>query len=435
MYQITKQVPAVGKYDLVVAGGGPSGIISALAGAKMGLKTALVERFGFLGGTATGGYVLPISGFYFKGRQVVGGLPFEFVKRMEARGGARFEMPRGNVSFSPEIYKLVAEEMLTEAGVELYTNSCLTDCVCEDGRIQAVIFENKNGAEALDAEVFIDATGDGDLARSAGAEMLPLGEGECPQPLSMCFLIGGVDTDTDLLRDFIHHDGKVKRSCNPLLHERLMEELACAEFSQFGGPWFNVTLCGDVLAVNVTRTGANAQNNRELRDAERTLRRDMFAITDFWRRNYSEFADSYIIASAPFVGIRETSHIKGRYVMTGEDLLSGGRFPDTVALCAHPVDIHSAKDGTQRLKGLPAAAGVPYRAMISPDVKNLLCPSRCISAEKVAYASLRVQATLMALGQAAGIAAGLYCEEKTDVAEISLPALLDTLHAFGGITE
>lgn len=433
MYIITKEVPVVGTYDLAVIGGGPSGIITALAAAKEGCRVALVERFGFLGGTASGGYVLPISGFYLRGRQVVGGIPFAFAKRLEQAGGAAFEYPKGNVSFSPEVYKLVAQEMLTEAGVEVYTNAYLTDAVVEDGRIRAVIVENKSGAGAIEATVFADATGDGDLAHLAGVEMLP-DPAEGLQPMSLCFLLGGVDVTTPLLRDCIRHDGKTGASVNKIIHALLQDEQAAGGYTQFGGPWFNVTLCGDVLAVNVTRSGSDARDARALRDAEFALRRDMFAIVEVLRRKYPEFADCYIISSAPLVGIRETRHIRGAYTMTGADLTEAHVFPDCVALCAHPVDIHNTVDGTQICRRLEQAAGVPYRAMYSPLVKNLLCPSRCISAERVAYASLRVQATLMALGQAAGVAAAL-ARESGDVSAVDTAALLAGLHELGGITE
>lgn len=433
MYKITKEVPVTGKYDLAVIGGGPSGIITAITAAREGLKVALLERFGFLGGTASGGYVLPISGFYLKGRQVVGGIPFEFVKRMEENHGAEFEFPKGNVSFSPEVYKLTAQEMLTEAGVKVYTNAYLSDVVMEDGKLCAVVFEGKNGTEAIDASVFADATGDGDLAHLAGADMLDKSQ-EGLQPMSLCFLLGGVDVTTPLLKDCIIHDGKTGASVNEAVHEMLENALPEGGYSQFGGPWFNVTLCGDVLAVNVTRCGADGCDARALTKAEFALRNDMFAIVALLKDRYPEFANCYIISSAPMVGIRETRHIKGVYTMTGDDLINARAFDDGVALCAHPVDIHSTKGGSQICRRLEKPAPVPYRIMLTPNVKNLLCPSRCASAEREAYASLRVQATLMALGQAAGVAAALGHNDK-DVLSIDTALLIDRIKKLGGITE
>lgn len=432
---IQRQVKTVGKYDVVVCGGGPAGWIAAVTAARAGRKTALIERFGFMGGTASGGIVVPLSGFYLKGRQVVGGIPFEFVKRMEAMGAAIFEMPKGHISFDPETYKLVCQEMLVEAGVEVYANALLTDCVREENRITAVVMENKNGAEAIEADCFIDATGDGDLAHLSGVTMLEKAPDEELQPMSLCFLLGGVDTSTPLLRDCIHHDGKTGASCNMTIHDKLAEACAAGEIEQFGGPWFNVTVTGDALAVNITRTAADGADNRSLRDGEFRLRRNMFAIVAFLKKTYPEFAHCHILSSAPLVGIRETRHIRGYYTVTGDDILSGRTFADSVAVCAHPIDIHSAKGGEQICRRLDRSAGIPYRTMISPDCANLLCAGRCISADRIAYATIRVQATAMALGQAAGVAANLFCGGLANVADVCADALIPALHALGGITE
>ena len=160
----TKEVPVVGSYDVVVCGGGPAGLIAAIAAARGGARTALVERYGFLGGMATAGLVAPISVFNYNGRRIVGGIPWEFVERLSEIGGAEEEKPLGNITFSPEKYKLVAQRMLLEAGVTLYFHSYLTGCRTKEGRISHVVIENKNGAEALVARYFIDATGDADLA-------------------------------------------------------------------------------------------------------------------------------------------------------------------------------------------------------------------------------------------------------------------------------
>ena len=189
----TKEVPVVGSYDVVVCGGGPAGLIAAIAAARGGARTALVARYGFLGGMATAGLVAPISVFNYNGRRIVGGIPWEFVERLAGIGGAEEEKPLGNITFSPEKYKLVAQRMLLEAGVTLYFHSYLTGCRTEEGRISHVVIENKNGAEALVARYFIDATGDADLALRAGVPMQPAGT--TLQPASLIFMLGGVDTD------------------------------------------------------------------------------------------------------------------------------------------------------------------------------------------------------------------------------------------------
>ena len=206
MIEINKKVKITADYDVIVCGGGCAGFIAAISAARTGLRVALIERYGFLGGTASGTYVVPISGFYYKGERVVGGIAWEFVERLEKLGAALVELPKGHVSVNPEYYKVVAEQMALESGVTLYTNTYISDCIVEDNRVKYIITESKNGTEAFGADQFIDATGDADVFYMAGAPMLE--KSGSLQPVSLCFVITGVDTTTPLLRDCIHHDGK-----------------------------------------------------------------------------------------------------------------------------------------------------------------------------------------------------------------------------------
>ena len=419
LYQ--KQVPVVGHYHTVVCGGGPSGWVAAVASARAGRKTALVERFGFLGGTASGGFVVPLSGLYHSGNRVVGGIAWEFVERMVAAGKAQVELPKGHVSMDPEFYKVVAMDMVRQAGVELYTNSYIVHCDSQDDHIKDIIIESKNGAEALTADYFIDATGDGDVCHLAGVPML---EREVElQPMSMCFLLGGVDLTTDLLKYNIHHDGKTcKQSIHTEIHDYLQSISGEREVPQFGGPWFNTVMCGDLVAVNITRAAADATDRAEMTEAETKMRKDAFVLIELLREHYPEFKNAYIAYTAVQGGVRETRRIKALHTVTGDEMRSGTAFSDTIALSAHPMDIHSAKDNSQTVDHLPMAAGIPYRSIVPCGFDNLLAVGRCLSADRGAYASIRVQGTLMAVGEAAGIAVSL-CEAGDSVAKIDIEAL------------
>ena len=152
---ITKQVAVVGSYDVVVVGGGPAGVFAAIAAAREGAKVALVERFGFLGGMATAGLVMPLSVFTYNQELVIGGIPWEFIHRLVDMGGGYIEHPLGNVAFDPELYKLCMQRMVEEAGIALYMNSYLSGCTTEQGAIRHIVIENKNGSEALAARVFL----------------------------------------------------------------------------------------------------------------------------------------------------------------------------------------------------------------------------------------------------------------------------------------
>lgn len=212
---ITKQVAVVGSYDVVVVGGGPAGVFAAIAAAREGAKVALVERFGFLGGMATAGLVMPLSVFTYKNQRVIGGIPYEFLERLEAMGGGYIERPLGNVAFDPELYKLCMQRMVLEAGIDLYMNSYLSGCTMgENGEVTSIIFENKNGTEALESKMFIDCTGDADLAAMAGVPMQEQ-NGEPLQPLSTYFVLADVDTSSPLVFEAMHHN-KQGENCHCL---------------------------------------------------------------------------------------------------------------------------------------------------------------------------------------------------------------------------
>lgn len=400
---LQKPVPLAGTYDVVVCGGGPAGLMAAISAACQGCRTALVERYGFLGGAATGGLVIPISGFYHNGERVIGGLPWKFIQRLLDLNAALVELPKGHISANVEIYKLLAQRMALESGVELYTNSYLSHCSLEGGSIRHIFIESKNGTEALAARCFIDATGDGDLCHMAGVPMQP---DSGLQPMSLCFVLEGVDVSTPLLRDSIHHDGRGgSPSANEEIRQYLLECEEQGKLRQFGGPWFNTLVQGGGIAVNVTRCAGNGADRASLTRAELQLREDMFTIVGLLREKYPEFRHCSIVSSGVNAGIRETRRILGQYTLTGKDLLEGKTFPCPVARCAHPMDVHKAASSQQTLTRLERPAYVPHTALLPQGVDNLIAAGRCISADREAYASLRVQGTLMSIGAAAGIMA------------------------------
>lgn len=430
MIQITKNIPVAGSYDVVVCGGGPAGFIAAIAAAREGAKTALIEQYGFLGGMATAGIVAPLSVFTYKGKQVIGGIPWEFVQRLQQMGGGLIEKPLGNVAFEPELYKLCCQRMVLEAGVDLYMHSYLSGCDFEDGSVKHVIIENKNGTEALSAKVFIDCTGDADLAHMAGVEMLPM-EGMPLQPMSTYFVLSGVDTDSPMIQEAMHHNKQGENChCLPVREELLakMDELGMPEF---GGPWFCTTLQPGVVTVNMTRTAGDALDNRDFTRAECLLREDVFKMAKVLKDNFKEFENSYVSSVAVHAGIRESRRIHGVHVITADEYVSGYRYDDSISRGAHPIDVHVAKGASQNVTFLEQAAYVPYRALIAENVKNLLVAGRCISADKKAFASLRVQASCMGMGQAAGVAAAQCAAASVAVQNADIKKLIDKLRLMG----
>ena len=428
---VTKQVPVVGSYDVVVVGGGPAGVFAAIAAAREGVKVAIVEQYGFLGGMATAGLVMPLSVFTYQNKQVIGGIPWEFIARLEAMGGGYVERPLGNVAFDPELYKLCMQRMVIEAGIDMYMHSYLSGCVMgESGSVAAVVFENKNGTEALEAKVFVDCTGDADLATMAGVPMQEQ-NGEPLQPLSTYFVLAGVDTSSPLVFEAMHHN-KQGENCHCLpIREYLLAHAEQLGIPEFGGPWFCTTLHEGCVAVNMTRTSGDACDNRDYTAAECRLREDVYRMADILRKNFKEFEHCYVSAVATQAGIRETRRIKGVHTMTAEEYISGYRYEDSISRGAHPIDIHATKGNKQSIHFLEQAAYVPYRAMVAEDYPNLLVAGRAISADRKAFASMRVQASCMGTGQAAGVAAAMCAAAGCDVLSVDTEVLIAKLKQLG----
>lgn len=428
--RIEKNIPVVGRYDVVVCGGGPAGFIAAIAAARKGASVALVEQYGFLGGMATTSYVAPLSVFTYKGRKVIGGIPWEFIERLEELGGGLIEKPLGNVAFDPELYKLLCQRMVLEAGVKLYLHSYLSGCVCGDGRISQVIIENKSGSQALEAAVFIDCTGDADLAYMAGVPMQDK-SGRLLQPMSSYFILNGVDTDSPMVREAMHHN-KQGENCYCLpMRKKMLELQEELDIPDFGGPWYCTTLHDGCVAVNVTRVSADACDAEQLSAAECSLREDCFRMAGIFRKLFPEFRNCYVASVAVNGGVRETRNIKGMHVISAQEYLNAFHYEDSISRGAHPIDIHASKGASQSVTFLEEPAYVPYRALIAEGFPNLLVAGRCLSADRVAFASLRVQASCMGSGQAAGVAAALASASGVAVQDVDVPALVAELKDMG----
>lgn len=409
----------VGHYDVVVCGGGPSGFIAAIAAARRGMKTLLVEHHAFLGGMATAALVGPISKFNLDGQRIVRGIPDEFVRRLAEMGGAIADLPSGNVPFDAELYKQLSLVMEREAGVEVWLHTRFCEVVSEaDGRITHVIFESKGNRVAVGAQFVIDCTGSADVvARSAYPwRYRDTVNGEL-QPLSLMFRLGGVDTGT-LQSPMMSDDGT--KYFNRTARGILEGEVAAQRLQWFGGPWlvYGSTIRPGEVTVNATRHAANVVEWGQLSKAEQALRADMPVVFSALKAQMPELANSYIIQSATQAGIRETRSIEGEYTVTAEDIHEAREFDDAVAMGAHPMDIHRANSSSQDVQFVKRPYSIPYRSIVPKGAVNLLVAGGALSATREAFASIRVQAQCMALGEAAGVAAALCVSGDIDACKL-----------------
>lgn len=431
-----RSLPVVAAVDVAVCGGGPAGLMAAVAAARNGAKTLLIERYGFLGGMATAGLVGPISKFNCQGQAIVGGIPGEFMATLADHGGAILGLPSGNVPFDAEVYKLQAQRLARDAGVSLLLHSYVSSCLHapdNPGRLTHVLVENKSGRCAVAARLFVDCTGDADVAARAGFAF-DLGDGaDAPlQPMSLFFRLAGADTD-NMERLLMAQDGT--RYYHKELHDAMEAARQAGLLPNFGGPWVvhgSAMRHGEV-SVNTTRFSGNAVDAASLTKAECQVREDMHAIIDFMRQHLPQLADAYLAESAPQIGIRETRRIRGLYTLTTDDVLSHRSFDDNVAFGAHPIDVHSAKDSSQTAVFLTEPYGIPYRTMAPQGAHNLLVAGRSISASREAFATIRVQAQCMALGQAAGTAAALSSAGDIPASELDGASLRQLLHKQGAL--
>ncbi|WP_127585090.1 FAD-dependent oxidoreductase [Paenibacillus koleovorans] len=431
-----RSLPVIADVDVLVCGGGPAGFIAAIAAARSGARTLLLERYGFLGGMATVSLVGPISKFRCQGELIVGGIPWEFVERLAARDGALLDLPSGNVPFDPELYKLVAMQMVRESGVELlhhaYAVGCIKDAA-DEGRLTHVLIESKSGRQAIAAKMIVDCTGDADIVEFAGLpyERSNTDQGET-QPMTLYFRMGGADTET-MERLVMSHDHV--RYTIQHLKEAMGKARSEGKLPLFGGPWIQhgSTIRQGELSANVTRYPGNAVDVRSLTEAECTTRQNMFDLIPFLKESMPELKNGHLICSGTQVGVRESRRIIGLFKMTKEEILHRVDFPDTVAKGAHPIDIHSAKDNSQEVVFINEAYNIPYRSLIPLGSRNVLVAGRCISASREAFGSIRVQAQCMALGQAAGTAAAMCSSEGIEAAELDGVALNRRLLEQGAI--
>jgi hypothetical protein len=401
--------------EVVVVGGGPGGLCAAVAAAEEGADTLLIERYGFLGGMATAGLVNPFMTWHAGGKPIIRGLFERITERLDEYGG--WGGPRRASAFDEEMFKFVAEDLCEEAGVRLQLHTMLADVEAEGGRVNRIATLSKSGLRAVQGEIFIDGTGDGDLAAWAGAEV-EIGrdeDGHC-QPMTLCFRMQNVNIDRMPARADINE-----------LYD------AAKERGEIDNPRENVLLFytthEDEVHFNTTRVVMHdATNAEEMTDAELIARKQVRQMVRFLINEVPGFENAWLSEMAPQIGIRESRRVMGDHVLDVDEVLGAAKFDDGIARGSYSVDIHNPAGTGTVIKRLPPgeAYDIPYRCLTPRGFDNMLIAARCISSDHGAHSSLRVMPIVMAIGEAAGCAAEMALEDG-DVRAVDTDALRETL--------
>jgi FAD-dependent oxidoreductase family protein len=427
----------IARADVVVVGSGSAGSTAAIAAARTGAQTVLIEKLGFLGGTSTA-VLDTFYGFYTPGdvpRKVVGGLPDEVVAGLR-RLGPVVERPNTygagtGVTYHPEHLKVTWERLVRAAGVRVLLHAFLQDAETSDGRVRRILVATKAGLIRIEGDVFVDASGDADLCHFAGLGYEQAGEKEPAQTLTTTFRMANVDHER---RRTISKDE---------LHDRMRAAAADGYDLPRRDGSDHITPVDGVTATIMTRLPSHERRSGEhvnatdpelLTAAEIDGRAQALEYARFLTDHVPGYEDAQLVSLGTQIGVRETRRVYGDYRLTRDDVLDARQFDDQIGLCGAPIEDHHGGDDT-RWQYLPegAAVGIPYRTLIARDADNVLVAGRCFSATHDAHASVRSMAQCMAMGQAAGTAAGLAATTRTTPRELPHAELQDRLRTTGAI--
>jgi len=398
---------SIARYDVVVVGAGSAGTTAAIAAARTGARTLLVDRFGFLGGTSTA-VLDTFYAFYTPGEhpeKVVSGIPDEVVSRLSERGMA-FERPNTygagtGITYDPETLKRVWDELTEEAEVRTLPHSFVFGVDLDDARVVGVDVATKSGVRRLEARVVVDASGDADVCALAGAPFEPPGEGV--QSLSTVFRMANVDV--------ARAEGVPKQELWRLMREA--RDTGRYALTRIEGSAHRTPHEGVMMALMTRVRNVDATDADQLAAAEREGRRQAHEYFRFLRENVPGYERAALVSTSPAIGVRESRRILGEHVLTADEILAATRFSDQIARCGAPIEEHHAGDDTRWVYLADGATyGIPFRTLQPRGLDNVLVAGRCFSATHDAHASARSMGTCMAMGQAAGTAAALTAEPK-----------------------
>lgn len=390
--------PIKDDYDLIVVGGGPAGIGAAIAGGRAGLKTLIIERYGFFGGTWTAALVNPLFDSHRKSG-IIAELRDELIEK--GKFGAFW-----NITYDFESMKKMLDEKIKAAGVDVLFHTTFSNVIKEGDRVCGVIVETKGGRMAFTSKYVIDATGDGDVAVAAGAEYIFGNEKTgTAQAMTTMFLLSGVKLRQDKPYELYE---LMKKAC---------DEHDTGYTIDFDTPYAIWLPAEDFAVVQLVHIrGRNGTDPFDLSKAELEGRARAYETFEFFKKYIPEFKDAELIMTAPQIGVRETRHIIGDYYMTVEDITTGATFEDSLGFkVLFNVDIHDEYEQDCK-KVVPYE--IPLRALLPKGISGLLTAGRCISGDFYSHASYRVTGNCVAMGEGAALAVAKAIKENVDVRDI-----------------
>ena len=401
------------KYDLIVAGGGLTGVAAAVAAARQGISVMLVEHSGCLGGAMSNSLVFPFCLYWTKGeneKMLSEGLFSEMRKRHDEKSGDKCDLP-----FKTEYFKFALDDMVAEENIDVLFHATVYGVSTEGRKIKSIQVATKADSMDFEADFFIDSTGDGDLFYMAGCDYL-LGreEDNLCQPMTTCFRLCGVDLDKyteekpalqELYKQY-RSQGKIK---NP--RENILTFLGAGD---------------GVLHFNTTRVVmCDPTNPFDVSRAEIEARKQICEIVDFLKENSTAFKNCTISSVASQIGVRESRKLKGEHIITVDELFDRVMFEDSIALGNYDVDIHSPSGTGIEIRKYDKRYyySIPYRSLLPKEYDNLLVAGRCISATHEAQSSIRIMPICACMGEAAGTAIGLAKNTGTNTHTLDVKAL------------
>ena len=446
-----EEVPVTKRVQVLVVGGGPAGLSAAVAAARNGADTLLVERNGFLGGVGTAGLCTSFMG---SDPLIIRGFAREIIDRLSAYG---CYVEGFNSFFDGEIMKYVCNEVATEAGVKLLLDTVIFKALVENGSAKGITVLNKSGHQAILANVVIDTTGDGDVAARAGATFQKGNERGQMQSMTLMFRMGHVDVkrliDFALAHKELFDLGEDVETTGKTFGGRFDNDVSILDTStdpplvcigSFGplikeakekgelylphnlGFWVEGLWIEDEVLINSTNVvGADGTNADDLSRAWVDSRKQVMSLVKFLQTRIPGFEKSHLIDTAQNIGVRETRRIEGEYMLTKEDVIEGRRFPDGVVRNSYPIDVTPVSLDKSQIWVKPKKPfyEIPYRCLLPRGIENLLVAGRCMSVTHEALGSTRSMICSMGAGQAAGTAAALAVRDGVRPREVRIQEL------------